>query len=171
MSHISLRRRALLYALLVTGFSACNDSTGSLQPTGLSEDQGAVAEGTAGTVLLTPPTFTVKDQNGNALGGVSVTIAVTAGGGTLTEAPTQSKSGPTPVGVWRLGNIAAVNTITAAAFHRLRLLPATGHASMSALDEIARPRVRLRRKIRPIRAYSARSATSGSTAVARRAGT
>jgi len=98
--------------LFVTGFSACNDSTGSLQPTGLAEDQGAVAEGTAGTVLVTPPTFTVKDQNGNALGGVSVTIAVTAGGGTLTEAPTQSKSGPTPVGVWRLGNIAAINTIT-----------------------------------------------------------
>ena len=109
---MSLRRPTLLSVLLLTGLSACSDSTGSLRPAALAEDQGAVAEGTAGTVLVTPPTFTVKDQNGNPLGGVAITVAVTAGGGTLTEAPTQSKSGPTPVGIWRLGNIAAVNTIT-----------------------------------------------------------
>lgn len=112
MSHSLLRNRTLLVVAAFAIISGCKDSVGNLQPTELAQDQSTVGDGTAGTVLVTPPTFIVKDQNGNPLGGVSVTLAVTAGGGTLTGAPTTSKDGPTPVGTWRLGNIAGVNSIT-----------------------------------------------------------
>ena len=112
MSHSLLRNRALLAAAAFGIVSGCKDSVGNLQPTELAQDQNTAGDGTAGTVLAAPPTFTVKDQNGNALGGVSVTIAVTAGGGTLTDAPTTSENGPTPVGTWRLGNIAGLNSVT-----------------------------------------------------------
>jgi hypothetical protein len=112
MHSLTTRHRLLLSLVSLAIVAACKDSVETLRPNGVAEDQGSVAEGTAGMVLVTPPTFTVKDQNGNALGGASITVAVTAGGGTLIDAPTQSKSGPTPVGTWRLGNIAAVNTIT-----------------------------------------------------------
>jgi len=112
MPHSLLRHRTLFVLAAFAVISGCKDSVGNLQPTALAQGQNTVGDGTAGTVLVTPPTFTVKDQNGNALGGVSVSLAVTAGGGTLTDPPTSSKNGPTPVGTWRLGNIAAVNSIT-----------------------------------------------------------
>lgn len=112
MHPLSSRYRTLSVIAVFAVISGCRDSVGILQPTELTQNQETVGDGTAGTVLVVPPTFIVKDQNGNALGGVSVTLAVTAGGGTLTDAPTTSRSGPTPVGKWRLGNIAGVNTIT-----------------------------------------------------------
>jgi len=111
MFDMSLRHRSFL-SIVVAALAACSDSTGNLKPTSIVPDASVAAEGTAGTVLAIPPTFIVKDQNGNALSGVSVTVAITAGGGTLTEPATVSKDGPTPVGTWRLGNIAGVNTIT-----------------------------------------------------------
>jgi hypothetical protein len=112
MSDMSLRHRSILSFVAVAALAACSDSTGNLKPTSIVPDASVAAEGTAGTVLAIPPTFIVKDQNGNALSGVNVTVAITAGGGTLTEPATVSKDGPTPVGTWRLGNIAGVNTIT-----------------------------------------------------------
>ena len=103
-------RSSMIIALAAA--AACKDSTGPPVPKSVSMDASVALEGLAGMVLPTAPTFVVKDQSGNALGGVSVTVAVTAGGGTLTDAPTISRDGPTPVGTWKLGNIAGVNTIT-----------------------------------------------------------
>ncbi len=99
-------------ALLVAAFfSGCGESTSPPEPASVTPD-ATVADGTAGLVLTTPPTFTVKDAGGNALGGVDVTVTVTAGGGTLTDAPTETRSGATPIGTWKLGNIAGVNSVT-----------------------------------------------------------
>lgn len=112
MSHSSARHCTLLLLAAIGFMSGCKDVAGTLRPKALAQGPGPIADGIAGAVLVTPPTFTVEDQNGNALGGVTVTLAVTAGGGTLTDAPTQSQSGPTPVGTWRLGNIVALNSIT-----------------------------------------------------------
>ena len=112
---MSLRHRSRLWFAMLAAFAACNDSTGSLRPTSIVPDQSVAAKGTAGTVLAITPTFIVKDQNGNPLSGVSVAVAVTAGGGTLAEPATVSKDGPTPIGTWRLGNIAGVNSVTVTA--------------------------------------------------------
>ena len=101
--------------LLIASFvvAGCGgEPTVSRQPSSVVLDQTATLEGTAGTVLTTAPTFVVRDQDGNPMSGVSVTVTVTAGGGTLTNAPTTTSDGPTPVGTWRLGNTAGVNSVT-----------------------------------------------------------
>jgi hypothetical protein len=103
-------RSSMIIALAAA--AACKDSTGPPVPKSVTMDASVALEGVAGIVLPTAPTFVVKDQSGHALAGVSVTVAVTAGGGTLTDAPTTSRDGPTPVGTWKLGNVAGVNTIT-----------------------------------------------------------
>ena len=96
-------------------FSACGESTSPPTPTSIAPDAGAVTEATVGTTLGAAPTFVVRDQNGNPLAGVSVTVVVTAGGGTLAGAPTQTAAGPTSVGTWTLGTVAGINTITVTA--------------------------------------------------------
>ena len=111
MFFTSARLRSSMIIALAAA-AACKDSTGPPVPKSVTMDASVALEGTAGIVLPAAPTFVVKDQSGNALGGVSVTVAITAGGGTLTDAPTTSRDGPTPVGTWKLGNVAGVNTIT-----------------------------------------------------------
>ena len=113
MTFLSSARLTVVGAALFAFLAACSEPTGNATPTSVAPDNTTVvAEGTAGTVLTTAPAFVVKDQNGNAMSGVGVTITVTAGGGTLTNAPTATLNGPTPVGTWKLGNIAGINTIT-----------------------------------------------------------
>ena len=65
----------------------------------------------AGLPLPVEPEFVVKDQDGNAMAGVKVTITVVAGGGTITNPPTQTTVPSTTIGVWTLGKTPAVNTI------------------------------------------------------------
>lgn len=114
MSHSIARYRLLVVTALAVFAAACGDSpVEPPRPKSVVQDQPApVIDGTAGTVLTPPLTFTVKDQSGKPLGGVNVVVTITAGGGTLTDAPAKSASGPTPVGTWTLGTVAGVNTIT-----------------------------------------------------------
>jgi len=62
-----------------------------------------------------PPTFEVRDAAGNAISGALVTVAISAGNGTLTNTSTSTRVGPTPVGTWKLGNAAGVNSVTVTA--------------------------------------------------------
>jgi hypothetical protein len=67
----------------------------------------------AGVALAPSPAFVVKDQAGNVLSGVPVTVVVSAGGGTLSNPPTSSGSVPIPVGQWTLGRpVAETNSLT-----------------------------------------------------------
>src|SRR5437868_9498011 len=89
------------------------DSTAPPTPASISPTVATAVDATAGLPIASSPTFVVKDGNGNTLGGVSVALAVTAGGGTLPDAPTKTVSGgPTPIGTWTLGKTAALNTVT-----------------------------------------------------------
>ena len=97
---------------VVTCLSACKEGTSPPQPKSVAQADVPVAEGVAGTVLSAAPTFIVRDESGNSLGGVKLTVAVTAGGGILTGAPTRSGDGATPLGTWKLGNIAGLNSVT-----------------------------------------------------------
>lgn len=66
--------------------------------------------------VATPPSVIVTDAAGVPVPGVTVTFAVTAGGGTLTgEAATTNTDGIAAVGSWRLGSALGTNTITATA--------------------------------------------------------
>jgi hypothetical protein len=112
MRHSRASFRNTIIVLTIVAIAACSEPTSQSKPSSIAPDVTTVADGIAGTVMVTSPSFVVKDQSGDALGGVSVTVTVTAGGGTLTDAPTSSKSGATSVGTWKLGNTAGVNSVT-----------------------------------------------------------
>jgi hypothetical protein len=100
---------AILLAVVVV---ACRDATAPPVPASIAPSVEAPT-GTAGLPLLNAPSFAVRDGSGAILGGVPVSIAVTSGEGTLTNAPTRTVAGaPTAVGTWTLGKIAGVNSLT-----------------------------------------------------------
>src|SRR4051812_9094596 len=90
------------------------DSAGpSAVPASISQSGSAQFSGTVGSVLSPTPTFVVKDASGNVIGGVPITVAVTSGSSTLTNAPTStSASGPTSLGTITLGHTAGPTVIT-----------------------------------------------------------
>ncbi len=66
------------------------------------------------TVVAAPPAVIVRDANGTAVPNVTVTFAITGGGGTLTGATqTTSSSGIATVGSWTVGTATGANTMTA----------------------------------------------------------
>ncbi|MBM4194659.1 MAG: hypothetical protein FJ202_09825 [Gemmatimonadetes bacterium] len=93
--------------------AACSgDSTGPAKPAAVTLGSSTAITGTVGSVLAAAPTFTVTDAGGKAIGDVAVTVAVTAGGGSLSGAPTKSSNGATSIGIWTLGTTSGVNTVT-----------------------------------------------------------
>ena len=109
----AVSRLPVFIGLAAIVFSAgCGESTSPPRPSAITPDATTIADGTAGTALAPSPSFVVRDQEGDPMAGVAVTVTVTAGGGTLTGAPTQTLAGPTPIGNWTLGTVAGVNTVT-----------------------------------------------------------
>ncbi|MEJ7760781.1 MAG: leishmanolysin-related zinc metalloendopeptidase [Gemmatimonadaceae bacterium] len=108
---MSVSRRITIAFLLVS--AACKDGTAPPAAASINATEANAPTATAGIVLVAAPSFVVKDASGNILGGVPVTITVTSGGGTLTNAPTQTVAGaPTPIGTFIPGKVAGPNTIT-----------------------------------------------------------
>ena len=71
---------------------------------------------TRGTNVGTPPSVIVKDFAGAPVAGVTVTFAVSSGGGSLTGATAVTNaSGVATLGSWTLGVAAGSNTLTASA--------------------------------------------------------
>ena len=103
----------IVVAGLALFLSACGDSSGpKATPASIELSNQPTGTPAAGLPLSTAPTFVVKDKDGNPLSGVSVTISVSAGGGSITNAPTKSKTPSTSVGTWTLGNTVGLNTLT-----------------------------------------------------------
>lgn len=114
----SLRRVALALLLLVPG---CG---GEKTPTGVDPDPtpttravaAAAGDGQSagvGQAVAVPPAVRVTDGGGNPVSGVSVTFAVTAGGGAVTGAAASTGAdGVATVGSWTLGAV-GTNTLTA----------------------------------------------------------
>jgi hypothetical protein len=107
-----LRFAALAVAVFVTASCSGDGGTAPPKPASVALSSSATITGTAGSVLATAPTFVVRDASGTALNGIGVTVAVSAGGGTLTGAPTTSVAGGTSVGTWTLGTTAGANALT-----------------------------------------------------------
>ncbi len=87
-------------------------ATAQNAPASLVVVQGAPASATVFSPLAPAPSFEVRDAGDVALPGVPVTVAITAGNGTLTGAPTVSAAGTTSIGTWRLGQTAGTQTVT-----------------------------------------------------------
>lgn len=82
----------------------------------VTKTAGDAQTATAGASVSVAPAVTVKDANGNAVSGVSVTFAVASGGGIVTGATqTTNASGVATLGSWTLGKTAGPNTLTATA--------------------------------------------------------
>lgn len=70
--------------------------------------------GITGSAVAEAPTVRVNDQTGAALAGVTVTFAVTSGGGTIaTTTATTGANGQASSGTWTLGAVPGQNTVTA----------------------------------------------------------
>jgi Leishmanolysin len=110
-SLFSRRGVSALIAAAMAG-AACKDGTAPPTPSSV-EAANTTPSATAGLALTAAPTFSVKDAGGKVLGGIAITIAVTAGGGTLASPPASTVAGsPTPIGTWTLGKTAGLNTVT-----------------------------------------------------------
>ena len=96
-------------------FNARFTATVQRAPSSLTIEQVAPANATVFTQLSPAPSFAVRDVNGTVLQGVPVTVAITAGNGTLTGAPTLSTLGTTSIGSWRLGTTAGSQSVTVSA--------------------------------------------------------
>lgn len=130
-------RVARVWSLVATlSAAACSSGDGGTapaKPTAVQAVSGSGASATVGTVLTSAPTFTVTDASGKVLSNITVSVAVTSGGGTLVGAPTKSTSGPTPVGTWTLGTTAGSNSLTVTVSGLTPLtISATGTAGSAA---------------------------------------
>jgi hypothetical protein len=104
----------VLLALLIAQLS-CGDSSGPGRvASSIVANSATTQTASPGTDVAERPSVVVRDQNGAALGGVSVTFAVTAGGGSVTGSTVvSSPAGVATVGSWMVGTAEGVNTVTA----------------------------------------------------------
>lgn len=105
-------RRYLIAAMSIV-LAGCGDASAPRAvPTAIEITTPPSGTATAGVVLPTSPAFVVKDQNGNAMAGVPVTVTVSAGGGSIANAPSTTSSQPTSAGTWTLGRSIGLNSLT-----------------------------------------------------------
>src|SRR5262249_17433210 len=87
--------------------------TGSAPPANLVLVSGSGQTGPAGQALANPFVVKVTDASGNPVVGVTVTFAVTAGGGALSSGSATTNSSGTASATLTLGPSAGTNTVTA----------------------------------------------------------
>ena len=85
-------------------------------PSTLVMNGGNGQSAAAGTAVAVAPSVKVTDVDGNAIGGVAITFAVTSGAGSIVAASqTTNVSGIAAVGNWTLGTVPGTNSIIASA--------------------------------------------------------
>jgi hypothetical protein len=91
------------------------NATGTAGPAAsLTISAGNNQTAAAGSAVPAPPSVIVKDANGNAVSGATVTFAIGSGGGSVTGgSATSNSSGIATVGSWTLGAAAGANTLVA----------------------------------------------------------
>ncbi|MEO8334294.1 MAG: Ig-like domain-containing protein [bacterium] len=108
-------------------------ATGTAGTGAMSVNAGDSQTATVNTAVVIPPSVIIKDANGNPVGGVGVTFAVTTGGGTVTGGTTTtSASGIATVGGWTLGTTAGANTLSATSTLGSATFTATGIAGAAS---------------------------------------
>jgi hypothetical protein len=86
------------------------------QPVTIAVNDGNDQSAVAGSTLSKKPSVIVTDAGGNACSGVSVTFAVTSGGGSIVDGVatvTTDGTGVAVVGGWKLGPTVGANTMSA----------------------------------------------------------
>jgi hypothetical protein len=108
---ISRVRTVLTVLLVATAVGCRSDSLGPNTPARLQNLSAAQLDAVVGSVVTPSPTFIVRDGDGRPVAGVPVTLTVVEGGGTLTNAPTHSLNGPTPIGQLTVGTQTGRNVV------------------------------------------------------------
>jgi hypothetical protein len=99
----------------------------------ITKNAGDAQTAVAGTSVAIAPSVLVKDAQGNPVANVTVTFAVTTGGGSVTTAtPATNASGIATVGSWTLGSTAGANSLTASVGANSVVFTATGSAGTAA---------------------------------------
>ncbi len=90
-------------------------ATGASIPAAVVASAGTNQSATVGTQVGTAPEVRVTDAIGNPVQGVTVSFAVTGGGGSLSggTTPTTDADGRAAVGGWTLGSVPGSNTLSA----------------------------------------------------------
>ncbi|MGI8498700.1 MAG: Ig-like domain-containing protein [Gemmatimonadaceae bacterium] len=102
---------------LATMLAACSSSgsTGPQVATSLRKVSGDLQMGAAGSDLTNPLVVQVKDQSGQPMAGVTVTWAVTAGGGSVSRSSTVTDATGVAQVTWTLGSSLGSGAVTAIA--------------------------------------------------------
>jgi hypothetical protein len=108
-----MRGRRCLIAVLLLAWGCGGDSTGPPPPTAISGVSGDGQIAVVGRALPAPFVVRVTDAQGTAVSGVTVTWAVTAGGGSLSATSTQTDSQGQASVTLTLGLTVGTNTVTA----------------------------------------------------------
>ena len=126
---------------LVAAGTACGGDGGTNPPAPVVttiDKQLATDEQTAtvASAVSLAPSVVVRDQNGDAMAGVTVTFTISGGGGALTgAAPETDASGIATVGSWTLGTSMGENTLVASAAGKTATFTATGTPDAPAAVE------------------------------------
>ena len=91
------------------------DETLNLITPGLSKISGDNQSGVPGAIIANPLVIEVRDENGSALEGISVTFAVTAGGGTLSTTRTTTDTNGRAQSILTLGPNIGTQTVSVSA--------------------------------------------------------
>jgi hypothetical protein len=104
-----------LFALGCSDSSSGPDLGGPAGAAALQAVQGGTTQtAVAGTSVAVAPAVVVRDTDGNAMAGVTVTFAVTAGGGSVANrTSTTNSQGIATAGGWTLGPSAGTNVLEA----------------------------------------------------------
>jgi len=109
--------QAALVVLAAAAIASCSSSTDSGNvgpPTKIAATTVTTQNAQTTQAVGVKPSVKVTDANNFGVGGVTVTFAVTGGGGTVTGATPQTNSGGiATVGSWTMGPNPGVNTLTA----------------------------------------------------------
>jgi len=107
-------RSAALSLLAVQLSCGGSDSSAPAVAATIAANSAIALTGSPGATVTDRPSVIVRDQSESPLGGVTVTFAVTSGGGSLTGASAVTDaSGIATVGSWTLGSAIGSNTLTA----------------------------------------------------------
>ena len=111
---ISLRSPAAALLLASLFSVACSDkSTSPPQPATVAAVVSTIAPAPVGATLTSPITVVVRDAGGTALSGISVTFAVTQGGGSVAPATVTTGNSGEASTAWTLGTTPGAQAVQA----------------------------------------------------------
>lgn len=97
----------------IVALAACGDGgTSPFTPASVEIVAGNNQTASVGQRITASPTFVVRDASGHAISGVGVSVIVSAGNGSVANAPKRSSNGPTSIGAWTMGLKSGVNQLT-----------------------------------------------------------